>query len=97
MAAYIYIYSGNLLEDRAYDEGDDDLEVSAHFLALHMIYVPHLFKLPVGPITGQVSQLSKRTADDATTIDTIASEYKVNAPVMHKFTRSLQKGQSFHH
>ena len=65
-----------MLEDRAHDEDDNDLEVvSAHFLSLHMIYVPHLFKLPVGPITGQVSQWPKRTADDATTIDTIPSEY----------------------
>ena len=72
--------------------------MTAHFLALHMIYVPHLLKLPVGLNTGQVSQLPKRTANDAKTIDTVASEYKVNAPLMHEFTCfPLQKGQSYHH
>ena len=72
--------------------------MTVHFLALHMIYVPHLLKLPVGPNTGQVSQLPKITANDAKTIDTIANEYKVNTPIMHEFTCfPQQKGQSYHH
>ena len=66
-----------MLEGGAQDEDNDDSEVSAHFLTLRMIYVPYLSKLTEGPVTSQISKLPKRTADNATTADSVASERKV--------------------